>query len=324
MWSLELPPERHGVFSSAELAELGLTYSAVRRAIDAGRLRRVRAGAYWIVSALPKDSHDLRRERHCVQAVAAALVHPTAVVSHASAAVLRGLPVLMVPVRPCLTAPGHVAGRIRGVHLHEAAIPNTQFALRGGVRVATTARSVVDIAREAGARAGVVTADAALRPGFAATDDHELRAVLNDCAGWPGLQAARDCVDLADPRSESPLESLSRVDLRGRVPKPELQASICDGNGRFLGRPDFLWEELGVAGEADGLSKYTESSVLRAEKQRQELLEGSGLVVVRWGMSSLSHLDELQARLELAFLRSASSQLPRRWIAWVASQSKLI
>lgn len=44
----------------------------------------------------------------------------------------------------------------------------------------------------------------------------------------------------------------------------------------------FYWEGAGVIGEADGLGKYTEPDVLRAEKLRQEQLEARGFVVVRF------------------------------------------
>jgi hypothetical protein len=74
---------------------------------------------------------------------------------------------------------------------------------------------------------------------------------------------------------ESALESASRFKLDGRVPTPELQASIFDHLGTFLGRCDLLWDEVGAVGEADGLDKYDDAqrSSLRQEKLRQERFE---------------------------------------------------
>ncbi len=88
----------------------------------------------------------------------------------------------------------------------------------------------------------------------------------------------------ADGRAESPLESVSRLVLRWlALPTPDLQTTLCDRNGVFLGRADFYWDEFGVAGEADGRLKYEDRDVLTAEKLRQEALEDPGVAIVRWG-----------------------------------------
>jgi hypothetical protein len=123
---------------------------------------------------------------------------------------------------------------------------------------------------------------------------------------------------LSDGRSESPLESISRLVLAWLgLPKPDLQPVILDQYGRPLGRLDFYWDEFGVAGEADGRSKYVSRAVLTAEKERQELLEDCGLVFVRWGWdapTSLPHL--LKARVEAGFERGLArdrSGFPRLW-----------
>jgi hypothetical protein len=134
-------------------------------------------------------------------------------------------------------------------------------------------------------------------------------------AGWPGVRAARRAIEFADGRSESPLESASRLKLAGLVPAPALQTSIFGHDGRFLARSDFLWEEFGVVGEADGMEKYDDpdGTSLRREKLRQEALEQSGLIVVRWGAVDLDRVDGLVARLRSAFARGRRQTEPRRW-----------
>lgn len=58
-------------------------------------------------------------------------------------------------------------------------------------------------------------------------------------------------VAAADPKWESALESLSRVAmLSANRPQPETQAIIQKARARV----DFLREEFGVVGEADGLA----------------------------------------------------------------------
>ncbi len=117
----------------------------------------------------------------------------------------------------------------------------------------SVARTIVDLGREQGALSALVTADAALHTGRVDLDT--LRRRVGECAGWPGVRAARQAITLADGRAESPLETASRYHLNGRVPIPELQVWIYDLDGAFIGRGDFYWDE-GVVGEADGMAKY--------------------------------------------------------------------
>ena len=88
--------------------------------------------------------------------------------------------------------------------------------------------------------------------------------------------------------------------------------------GLWLARVDFYWDEFGVVGEVDGKIKYDDQpeSVLWREKRRQERLEDTGLVVVRWGRAELDVLPRLVARLRSAFDRgSRRAWDERRWVA---------
>ena len=101
----------------------------------------------------------------------------------------------------------------------------------------------------------------------------------------------------------------------GRCPLLKLQRTILDLHGRFLGRVDFLWDDCGVVGEADGLEKYAlDRESLRSEKLRQERLEQAGLIVIRWGFDDLDSLDRLVNRL-LGALRRGRNRPPgsRDW-----------
>jgi hypothetical protein len=276
------------------------------------RLTRLRPGAFWIRQPLPEHPIESKRQRLAIDVAGAVLVNPTAVASHASAAVLSGLPTLFVPESGCVTVPPGFVGAVAGIHLHRARLPGCDVSSAGSVAVTSVARTVVDLGREHGMAAAVVSADAALHAGLVTVD--ELRQQVRACSGWPGVRAARRAVEFADGRAESPLESSSRLKLDGIIAAPELQASVMCG-AEFLGRADFFWPAAGVIGEADGLHKYDEPDTLRLEKLRQERLEQAGLIVVRWGFHDLDDVDALVARLHTAILRGRQDPRPRRWTA---------
>ncbi len=202
------------------------------------------------------------------------------------------------------------------------------LSLDGRIRRTRIERTVVDVAREAGLAEAVVIADAALEQGL--TDPATLAAAVARLpAGGPGSPAAARAVALARAGAQSPLESTSRLALLAAgLPAADLQETIFNGDGHFLTRVDFYWDDVGVVGEADGLSKYTELQVLRGEKLRQERLKQAGLIVVRWSWRELDAIDGLVRRIRLAHERGrqrlaadrrwqvgAELAAPRRWTA---------
>jgi hypothetical protein len=173
---------------------------------------------------------------------------------------------------------------------------------------------VCDRARTSSFRAGVVTADHALHAGL---PREALKDVLAHCKRWPGKQRAAAVAELAEPLTESALESISRVLFKdSALPMPRPQATVRDSYGGFVARVDFLWEELGVVGEADGDVKYTSPFGVEAEsaqrlgpllleKRRQEAIENQGLEVVRWSYADiLSRPVQTDARIRAAFRRA--------------------
>ncbi|MGI8506786.1 MAG: hypothetical protein DLM58_21220 [Pseudonocardiales bacterium] len=303
---------RLGVFTYAEAIASGWTDKALRWAVNRATLIRLRSGVFGIPVARPTNPFVAARQHIARAAIAAVLANPAAAASHTCAAVLDGLPVWYLPGSPCVTVPPRFVGDIESTHLHRARMPADHL-VSGAVAQTAVARTVIDIGREHGALSAVVTADAALHRGL--VTPAQLRGQLHDCRGWPGVRAARHAIAFADERAESALESASRFRLDGRVPTPELQASVFDQLGTFRGRCDFLWEEHGVVGEADGMEKYDDDAQisLREEKLRQESFEQAGLVVVRWVRADLDNVDALVDRIRAAFARAARLAEPRRW-----------
>jgi hypothetical protein len=303
---------RSGLFTHAEALAAGWTTAALRHCADTGQIVRHRPGVYGPVTAEPLEPWRAARQRIRVSAMAAVLANPRACASHTASAVLHDLPVWFLPDRPCVTVQPRFVGDIEGAHLHRARTPESHLTTIG-VLTTVLERTVIDVGREHGVLSALVLADAALHRNQ--TTIEELRTFLRDCRGWPGVRAGREAVEFADWRSESPLETASRYKLRGLVPAPEPQASIFDLTGRFIGRTDFLWDDVGVVGEADGMEKYDddENVSLRDERVRHERLERCGLTVVRWTSADLYPIDGLVTRLRAAFARARRLREPRRW-----------
>jgi hypothetical protein len=289
-----------GVFTAQQAAAAGWSPDQLERAVRGGRLLRLRRAAYAASESI-ETSHALGRLRLGQQAVAAALRIPAATVSHASAVAVHRLALLDTPIRPCVTLPPELPTRETALHVHRQPIPTWQLDRSNGFAVTSVARSCIDLTREAGLAAGLVAADAALHRGSCTLE--ELAAVYDTLRGRAGLPSGRRLLDLVDGRSESPLETMSRLAMATHRLSPLTQVELCTTSGHFLARVDFYWPELGVAGEADGREKYTDQELWR-EKRRQETLTDRGVVVERWGWSVARSPDVLQAALLRAFRRA--------------------
>jgi very-short-patch-repair endonuclease len=256
----------------AQARAAGLADTVVRGRVRRGEWDRPRHG---VLSVVPTRDDT----RLAVAATAAALVRPGHVISHRSAAVLHGLPLLGRPDMPELTGPADAThGRRYAVAVRPATLSAADVTTWYGAPVTTIARTVIDLAR-LDRRDGLIAADAArhervVTPG-------ELEEAVRRCAGWPGARAAREVVARASPLAESPLESLVRLCvLDAGLPAPQLQVRITDPADGWWCRVDLLWPGQRVVLEADGKVKYTNAELWR-EKRRQLRLERLGYRVVR-------------------------------------------
>jgi len=257
----------------------------IRRAAGRGTVQRVRAGAY--VGTDRWKALDAT-ERHQLEIHAAlAAVRTPALVSHRSAAVLWGLPVVGTrEKRVHVTFVGSSGAISRGAIARHAVDEPAQEASLNGFRVTSAARTVIDLARIDGFLTGVVAGDAAVRMGLVTREQLSAEAVAS--TGRRGVRVARDVVAFVDGRSESPGESLSRVRMRELgLPAPDLQHEIRDRNG-FVGRVDFWWDDVQVIGEFDGRSKYgidgprSATDQLWDEKLREDRLRATNARMARW------------------------------------------
>jgi hypothetical protein len=288
-----------------------LTEAAIRRALSSGDLvtqrRGVLVGRRRIeLASDPRDVHAL-----AIETAIAGTPGPPVYACLGSAALLHDIARLgRTPERVRLYRARGGPRRDEGVAVLVCGLPDDHVEIVSGLPSTTRARTAIDLARWVTFRSGVVVMDSTLHGGATRS---QLDAVTSRCARWPGIRKARQAVDFADGRAESPLESISRVAFcEMGLPAPEVQVPLGPDDYP-VGIVDFYWEEFGVVGEADGLMKYDGEDnrlSLRAEKLRQEALEALGFIVVRWNWEDIwRRPDWVAGRLRTAFREGARRRI---------------
>lgn len=290
--------EQRGLFTYQQARAAGITHHRLYAAVDAGVLARPEHGVFGPVAA-PTDevaAHAtavLQRQLSSSKPWAAA---------RRSALFLMGVPLLGrgAPPRPLLQRDGserkpHARDRFERI----GPFPPEHRWTYGGILMATPARACVDLARAERFGSAVVAMDGALRRGMPAEDVHD---VLHVMRRWPGVSGARAAFAFADGRSESALESLTRVAcLLHRLPVPEPQVELWR-DGRFVARLYLLVRSALLALEPDGAVKFTDAGVLPALLERHEEIKDCGVEVQRvpWNQvvgDSSAFAERMRSRL---------------------------
>ncbi|HEX6577524.1 MAG TPA: type IV toxin-antitoxin system AbiEi family antitoxin domain-containing protein [Jiangellaceae bacterium] len=300
-----------GVVMRSQALAAGYTEVEIKRRRRRGQWVAIRRGAYVdrvSLAAMTPDQLHLAM----IHAVVRSLDRP-AVVSHTSAAVLRGLPSWGLDLSEVHVTRGDLhSPRIEGgVHHHAGELRSDDVEQIDGIWVTSAARTAIDTARVAGFEAAVVVADALLHRGL--VDKGIILDRLESMRDWPGTCNAGRVAEFADGRSESVGESRSRVafELVG-LPRPDLQRLITTADGRIVGRSDFVFDEFWTIGEFDGRVKYGRllrpgedpGDVVWREKQREDRMRDLGYEVARVIWSDLSHRPAIAERFRAAFARA--------------------
>jgi Protein of unknown function (DUF559) len=307
-----------GVRTTAELLAGGLSARRIRRMVENGSLCRLRPGIYvpaTTVTALVRKARDERARRAGEQllrlAAALAATGPRSAGSHRSAGQLFGLGLVgrdLERVTEITRAPGDQGGHTArlGVRVHVAALPADHVVSHRGVLLTSVPRTVIDLARALPFPEGVAVADSALHARL--TSKSELATVVADCPRWPGLQRARAVTAFSDARSESVLESLSRVVFhQAGLPPPDLQVWLGDDDD-VIGRVDFLWRRYRTVGEADGAIKYETPARARTQLERDARLRAAGYEVVHFTWPDITRAPaQVVDSIQVAFRRSGAA-----------------
>ncbi|HEY5319311.1 MAG TPA: hypothetical protein VIJ76_00395 [Galbitalea sp.] len=288
----------------------------------AGRETRVARGAYiktplW--AQLGQRGQYLLRIRAVV-----ATRRRSMVLSHWSAAAIHGLPVIGRWPTAVHVIVGPVSGgRSRnGVVKHALTLRDEDVVEVDGLLVTSVARTVLDMAISADPLTAVIAADRALlvdrfrrRPPLASRED--LVEAWNRAMPFRGHRRAEHVIEFGETRAESPLESVSRLNMWViGCPRPVLQQSFSDAEG-YIGDTDFFWPDLQLTGEADGEIKYLDEEmrggrsadqVVLDEKDREDRIRALRKGMTRWRWEVGVNPSALRAHLVHAGL-----PMGRRW-----------
>lgn len=303
-------------------------------ALRGGDLVRVRRGWYcdggtWR-DLWPESQHRLH-----IAAVSSDAGAPP-VFSFTSAAVLHGLPLYRLFVQRVHAVDAGV-GRHSGptVGRHRDAVDDVDIVTVDGLPCTSLERTVSDLLRGASLEVAVAAADAAMqrvagpprRYDVAGGDAfrERLRERLRRSSGKRGVRAARDVVEVLDGRSELPLESVTKLQVRRLgFMQPGLQVKVPAGTGTYW--MDLELVEADAFLECDGDGKYTDpaltagrplSGILLAEKEREDWVRGiTGRRVLRCASRDVVTPDALADRLRAFRITLPTSRerlfLPRR------------
>ena len=186
-----------------------------------------------------------------------------------------------------------------------------------GVNVTSPLQTVLDMGRWEALADAVTATDHCLHNTL--FTHHDLGVGAASLAGHKGAGGLEALKLLAQGASESPRESALRVAMWEQgFPAPELQATIVNEKGQFLGRVDALFAGESVLVEYDGTNKYqhtpgrsTEKALLDERRREKELLN-LGTRMIRVTAETFSDgrwVADLRRELDLGRGRPLSEQL---------------
>lgn len=253
-------------FSTAQAIEAGLS----RRALQSHPWRHVFRDV-WV----HRDVEDSREMR---LAAAKLVLPPYGVLRGLTAAWVHG-----VDVRRESDFEVHVGfpkgKRIRkrpGLDICQETLEESDWVVIDGVRVTTPLRTAFDCLRLLRGGERLVVGDALTHEGLVTVED--LRRYFAGQRRLRNLRIGEALIDELEPKSESPMETRTRVVITAAgLPRPEAQWVVRTAGGRFLARLDLAYPDLKIAIEYDGAWHWKQR---RNDERRRAAVRALGWVVL--------------------------------------------
>lgn len=231
------------------------------------------------------------------------------VLSHTTAALIHGLPVLSIPHKVQIINPSRSRFGERFRRRQRQFRPAEETTWWQGIPVTNPVRSVLDIATDISLEQAVAAFDAFLRsePDKAQGRKYAAREITAANAKFSASIRVVKLMEYSTGLAESFGESVCMVIIRNLGVKGLVQqADILDENGEFVARVDGLIPDKRIIIEFDGAVKYRDTAAgginergdqFMLEKQREHRLHLLGYTVVRIMWSDLQNPLQLKARL---------------------------
>jgi very-short-patch-repair endonuclease len=285
-----LARRQHGVVTARQLLDAGLSFEAIRHRVRIGRLHRLHRGVYAV------GRPDLTRRGRWMAAVLSC--GKGAALSHESAAALWGIEDLERGVTVSIPWPRQ--SRRRDIRVRCLKFGPHDRTRRDGIPLTSPARTLIDLATVAGDRRLETAVNAADKLDL--VDPETLREAATGRPGQAGAPRLRRLLDRATFRlTDSELERrFLRLVKRAGLTPPQTQACVGDF------RVDFLWRDLGLVVETDGLRYHRTPTQQARDRRRDQALIARGLTVLRFTHAQVAHgPDEVAATLESVARRGA-------------------
>jgi very-short-patch-repair endonuclease len=258
---------RRGLITSAQLAELGISPSSIKRRVAARALHRLHRGVYLVGHPVPPP---LARELAALLACGA-----TAAISHRSAGALWGILTSPHPTTIHVTLPDRRCRPRPGLQPHFAPLDDGDVTRLHGLRVTTAGRTLADLR-------------ALLEPAAheRATNEAEVLRLVPIARGKSGL---------IRQEAERRLQALLR---RARLRPDATNTRLCGYE------VDALYTSQRMVVEVDGYASHGTRRAFELDRRRDGDLTAAGYRVMRVTWRQLEEEPEaVAARLGAALAR---------------------
>jgi very-short-patch-repair endonuclease len=167
--------------------------------------------------------------------------------------------------------------RQSGLSVRRAEVPAGDIVAVRGLRATSLFRTLCDLCLRWPPVEALVALDMAVASGLTVAAD--LNGYAEGRKSRAGARRLRELAVIAAP-AESPMETRLRwLVIQAGRPHPEVQAQLCDHEGRFVGRADLYYPSARLVLEYDGTNHRTR---MIEDNRRQNLLLSAGFGLLRF------------------------------------------